>query len=263
MHENNIKILTLNVAMLPFPLGIGNRRKRAEGIVQEIKKMDIKPHVITFQECFSSTAKKIFKKQLSKMFPYYYFDTAPKKYYIGVNSGLAVFSQLPISNPVVHYFSLYRGEENFATKGVLGVQINGTNKKIFVFTTHIQTGGELCIFKPFNKTNQLPIDIKLHQMSEIKQFVDSYVSDPISGVFITGDFNIKSERPEYNTIKNIMNVHDPHDQFLSEDNGTSINSGYRIDYIFYDKIYPVKGYSKIIKNFDSHTDHRAVFANFE
>lgn len=259
-----LKILTLNVTALKWPLGLNNREKRMKNIAKKILLMESQPDVVCFQELFSPIAKETLTKLLKIDYPHYYIDPAGDKYFIGVNSGLAIFSKHTITKKDIHYYELYRGEENFAKKGVMGVQIYlPETKPTFIFTTHIQTGGELCIFKPFNKTTMQEKYIKVKQMTEAKRFIDSFVSDPNSNVFITGDFNIKStDEFLYPTMINVLNVKDTFDRERSVLEVTSRNSGQRIDYILTETNDNSVGYSYITETFGENSDHRAVVGKF-
>lgn len=97
-NTNMMKILSLNLGQLPFPLGIKDRKKRARELVNKVLMMDSEddentPDIVCFQELFSRSSRRIVIKGLSDIYPYWYADNSRGRHVVGVNSGLAIFSK--------------------------------------------------------------------------------------------------------------------------------------------------------------------------
>lgn len=146
---NEIKLLTLNVACLPYKPWIRNHHVNEEFLrknsvrVKEIadKILTIQPDIISFQEAFDDASQKRFIKRLSATYPYILHHVGDK--FLNAGSGLMLFSKFPILDAEFHrYTNTMIGEETIANKGFLAckVQISKDNF-ISVYNTHTQSGG--------------------------------------------------------------------------------------------------------------------------
>ena len=275
---NSLRVLTLNIEQMPFPLGSGSRNKRAR-ILSDIILSNDDFDVICFQELFRRSARKILIKQLKNVYPYYCIDDSYGKYLIGVNSGLGIFSRFPIVDNILHTFKNYRGVENFAKKGVMGTRIDISSLDteipfdIYVFTTHIQSGigNEPCICGIFNKISGSPgsdmssVELKKSQMEEVADTIENFC-ERRENVILAGDLNIVAQNNnDYAFLKDIMNSVGLSDTFDS--NQSSLQStvigeqNRRIDYIWSD----MEGSSVISAKYGNTdtTDHRDVIGEFE
>lgn len=277
----NIFVMNLNVGQLPWPLGIHGRKSRARTLVDKILMMDEDsklPDIICLQELFSKTARKIVIKGLKDAYPYYYVDDSHGKYLVGVNSGLAIFSKHPIVNQTLVHYSVYRGVENFAKKGIMGVRLEvdkyDENNALYssslcVFTTHVQTGvgGEPCICKLFDRNN-LPSDsLKYLQIEQACKVINEF-RDEDDHLIFCGDFNINSSKKLYQEISDALGVdcciYDSFESKQSNLQSSAIGEGKRIDYQFVSD--DLLGESIIDSYFGPYaivTDHYAIFGDYK
>jgi endonuclease/exonuclease/phosphatase family metal-dependent hydrolase len=264
--DTPINILSLNLAQLPFPIGISNRNKRAREFVNRLLNMENLPDVICLQELFTNSSRNIIKNGIEHIYPYNYIDYSCGKFLIGVNSGLAIFSKYPISSQILHTYKKYRGVENFAKKGVMGICIELENDKhCYVFTTHIQSGlgGSPKILdwldKILNITDLGSDDLKLYQVASIINTINKLIVGK-APIFVAGDFNIEANTELYTEMLNILDskkLYDNYDEENSENNSSVLDEDKIIDYIFSN----MNGQYIILNTFGEKgivTDHRAV-----
>ena len=237
----NIHLLTLNVAQQPVRIftGLKNRNKRARRLVDKIFELNPQPDIICFQELFRKKSQKLIIKALKHIYPFYYLDESPGKYIIGVNSGLAIFSKFPITEKTLYTYTKFRGVENFAKKGLMGIKIQiDDNNEMYVFTTHLQTGigAEPCICKYFDTNDWSSNQLKSFQVQEAIDQITHITHDKHIPIVFTGDFNIRAIKPLYNTIQEKLDnigLNDIYDEDESPIDTTVIGKpDRRIDYIW-------------------------------
>ncbi len=144
-----IKLLTLNVACLPYKPWIWNHHvnesflransERVDEIAAQI--LEEQPDIISFQEAFDSTSQKKFIALLKDTYPFILHKVGDK--FLNAGSGLMVFSKYPIIEAdFIPYTNTMIGEETIANKGFLGCKIQVSQDKfITVYNTHTQSGG--------------------------------------------------------------------------------------------------------------------------
>ena len=232
-----MKVLSLNVGQLKFPLGKGQRNVRALMLGDILSKE--KYDVICFQELFRKKAQDILIRWLDEIYPYYVVDRSRGKYLVGANSGLAIFSRHPITREIRHRFTTYRGVENFAKKSVWGVELDVEGTPVCVFTTHLQTGigSEPCICKLLDKNNLSSDALKTLQLKEIVRVVKEFAGEN-DNVVVTGDFNIRAGSKLHGVMYEKFSSIELLDTFSPEDSelqSTVIGKeDKRIDYIWFD-----------------------------
>lgn len=244
----NVNVLNVNIAQLPWPIGIGKRKQRVLLLIRTILELDTSPDILCFQEAFNRSSRKLLSHHLRFAYPYSFVDNSIGKFLVGVNSGLAIFSKFPIIHRELHTYTVYRGVENFAKKGVMGVRIEidhhnsrnvWQNLKLSVFTTHLQAGGfdkTPCICKYFDKNNMTSSEIKESQVMEAARFINHITDDnEDDGIVLCGDFNLE---PDVDFLGHILeqlsNLSDSFDATKSKLDTTVIGEDKRIDYQFTD-----------------------------
>lgn len=264
---DSFKILSLNVGQMPFPLGLDSRDKRLKLLIDTIlSNEDL--DVLCFQELFRKEARISIVNKLKDEYPYYLVDSSSGKYYIGVNSGLAIFSKYPIIDTIKHTYKHFRGVENFAKKGLLGVKIKITDMFINIFNTHLQSGigSEPCVCKIFDYFSDSPgsnmssTELKIAQVEELAHEIEVFCYETEKVVSV-GDFNILTRKSDYVSLKDIMESIELFDTFSSDDSplqSSVIGENKRIDYVWSD----IEGYSIITNKYGNSkiTDHRDVIA---
>jgi endonuclease/exonuclease/phosphatase family metal-dependent hydrolase len=280
----NLRILNLNLGLLPWPLGIRHNCQRSKTMLNKILMMepDELPDVICFQELTSRIARRIVTKGLCDLYPYHYVDTRLGRHLIGVNSGLAIFSRHPIVDKTLRTYSVYRGVENFARKGVMGVRLEIDKydedhvlytTHLCVFTTHIQAGigKEPCICKLFDRNQYTTAELKTKQVQESTEFVNCFVRPAVDeAVVFCGDFNIPAAEELYpmlrDTLMDECGLVDSYDADRSEIEGSVIGKPHkRIDYQFVSPQW-LQGHSGIVTYFGPYgevTDHYGVTGTYQ
>ena len=180
--KNELKILSWNIYMLP---GMANfigyavfsgKKKRAQAIVEELKKPDY--DIIVFQEAFHKGARRKLKKGLVDLYPYMYGPANRRKIAIKTNSGIWIFSKIPLKELKVIDFKQCQGIDCWARKGALLVEGLWNGNPFQLIGTHLESGPQQYIRKS--------------QYEEIYQ----YLLEPYqkTGVpqFICGDLNTNS-----------------------------------------------------------------------
>jgi len=277
MKQKRIRILSINVAQLPCPLGIKDRKKRAKKLVEKILDMTTMPDIIVMQELFRKKARKTVKDGLKEIYSNCVLDNSRGKFLIGVNSGLAIFSKYQISEDVLYTYKIFAGVENFAKKGIMGARIEHPEKSIYLFTTHLQTGtgGEPCVCKIFDKllnvTKLRGSQIKIVQVEKAANVITAFVADSEdSPIFFGGDFNIVAGSQLYQDSVDVFSTIDLTDSFSEKkskyDSTVIGKEDRRIDYI-YDNLASGEGsgYNVIIHHFGDKgvvTDHYAILGKY-
>lgn len=288
----NIKIMSLNVAQLPWPLGIKDRSKRMNEVTKLLKNMAEKPDIVCFQEAFTSTVRSIVKKNLKDVYPYIYPDTRIGRKLFGVNSGLMILSKYPIEKKLLYTYKNHLGDGNFTRKGVMGIKVNlNDGLPLYVFTTHMQAGRSdiFILFDIFKKrdTDYYSL-LQLYEASAvIKKFIDA--SDKVTmerngkrffikyksftSAIYTGDFNIAFGK-DHELYDNMMTIfQNPIDTFDFDTSPVSSTTwekvhnnvpNHRIDYMLsLNPESPLVGKSAASRHFpESVTDHLAIIGNF-
>ena len=94
--DNQLKILSWNIKMLPAPYGwFLKPYKRAENIIQSLKESD-EYDIIFFQEAFSGSIRNKIYKTIQNIYPYQ-IEPIERKVFFKNNSGLWAISRFPIS----------------------------------------------------------------------------------------------------------------------------------------------------------------------
>ena len=259
-----MQILSLNLALQPSRIP-GHRKQqqaRIEWLLEMINRSsDDVPDVLCFQELYRPYDRQVAEK-LQMDYPYQYYDGRKGKWLVGVHSGLAIFSKIPISNPSIHDYSVYRGVENFARKGLMHVRLeNG----IDLWTTHLQSGigSEPCICKLFDRNKLSSDELKTRQLQELVRELRYY--GPEENHVLVGDMNIRATSELYSDVMQPMmqeelfmwDCFDPN-QSVQEQNTTVVDKAdRRIDQCWTnmdgDEIYSV-----IDDTFPHVSDHHAI-----
>jgi len=149
--KKELKILSWNIYMLP---GFANfagygvfsgKKKRAQAIVEELKKPDY--DIIVFQEAFHKGARRRLKKGLVDLYPYMVGPANRRKIAIKTNSGIWIFSKIPLKELKVIDFKQCQGIDCWARKGALLVEGSWQGKLFHIIGTHLESGPQQYIRK--------------------------------------------------------------------------------------------------------------------
>lgn len=283
-----MRVLSLNTALLSAFFGNidiqPNVEERAPVIARTILCMDDEPDVICLQEVFDYDAIMHIKSQLNTIYPYDYIDERIPAWFVGVDSGLAIFSKYPITQRFIYTYKYCTGDCILSKKGVMGVKVDVNGKEICVFNTHMQAGPNKSYLFKFlylfckNQINGINVrrlstnQVRMMQLREAKTHIELFAGDTPS-IFV-GDFNIDSYDQTYFkdpldneeiTVANMINKVFPHTETYRRDMSASIYSIYddnkRIDHML--AVQGIEGMSYIVDTFtEKMTDHRGVYGAF-
>jgi endonuclease/exonuclease/phosphatase family metal-dependent hydrolase len=222
------------VAQLPEWLnGMKNPKDRIVQLCNAILDFRFDLDVLCFQELFSDTARTLAQQILSARYPHSVVDNHSGKLLFGVNSGLAVFSRIPI---VEHHWMEYDTKRNvdlMSRKGGLCVKLQPTSLSypVYVTTTHMQAGGDheaCCCCNAFSAS---AADIKVEQLEQLSKFTAKHVTEP--GVsLMCGDFNMTPrENPLTHLRRYFPDARDPFNAHATS-YAYTVSDNKRIDYTF-------------------------------
>ena len=252
----NLRIITLNVQMLPSPVGDDTKnRPRAEKICQTLieKEYDL----ICLQELFDEEMRDIFAEKLLDKYPSM-IKKADEGNIFRQDSGLFIASKYPfIKQDEVYYFEAFNDcgkADCFAEKGVMAVRIDLAELKekfeLIVFNTHLQSDqayvGE---FK----------DVRFKQMQQIRRLLQKSMNRIIparhddTAAVLVGDMNINGESEEYRDLLNILEY--ARDIYRETYDDTQQYSGYTWDYEFNKNMIPSSDRDRLRLDYILSLDH--------
>lgn len=205
-----MKILTLNVACLPYSL-VSNVEERISAICDQILKDNI--DIICFQELFDANTQEIVMNKFINTHQYIILDQKDISNCCSCliyNSGLAIISRYRIISQQFVPFEQIDGLDSFAWKGILGVSFQiAQGKTINIFNLHLMSNAQL--WGSRDESN-----VRIAEINEILDFL-RYELIASNQALIVGDFNIKDISAEYqNLMKNFIdmweyrkNINDP------------------------------------------------------
>ena len=186
--NSQLKILSWNIYMLPPLIKFTGKLKRAKHIAAFLKDSDY--DIIVFQEAFHRKARKHISKGLKESFPYQLGPANRKKISIKLNSGIWIWSKIPLEELGTIQFNNCVNENCMARKGALLAQGKHGKHTFQVLGTHLDSGGRQ---KERNK-----------QCEQIKAFLDKHKKDKIPQ-FVCGDFNtLFKKKEQYQSILKIL-----------------------------------------------------------
>ncbi len=265
---NPLKLLTLNLWQFPYGIESKNNNKRAHLLTDKINLKSDQFDVLTFQELWSNKTRKGIYDRIKNKYPFKAEDQSLGAYGVAFHSGLAIYSKFPILRKVQHVFKHYRGHENFAKKGVLGVELDVNGESVYVFTTHLQAGSGGPVFEKYiDRGKPSTTEMSALQLKEAKEVIQKFIRNKDAPVLLAGDFNITAGNEEYDdALKALENARDTFNPSKSKYKATSWNDPCgknRIDYIMA-LSEKVKGISEVVDYFGPDvTDHLGAMGSFD
>lgn len=195
-----MKILTLNVACLPYSL-TSNNEDRIAKICDQILKDNI--DIICFQELFDPNAQDIVRVKFANTHQYMILDQKGKpgccSWWI-YNSGLAIISRYKITGQQFVPFEQIEGLDSLSWKGVIGASFQiAQNQTLLLFNLHLISNAQIGGSRDESTFRELEIE-------ELLNFIHSKVA-PTNQAIIVGDFNIKDISKEYlNLTKHFIDM---------------------------------------------------------
>ena len=141
-EDNQLKILSWNIKMLPAPYGwFLKRHERANGIIQFLKESG--PYdIIFFQEAFSGSIRRKIYLGLQNIY-FHEIEPADQTAFYKINSGLWVISRLPITLENHISFTQFRAWDQLASKGAKLFSVIKDKKEFHLINTHMQSDYEI------------------------------------------------------------------------------------------------------------------------
>jgi endonuclease/exonuclease/phosphatase family metal-dependent hydrolase len=181
-NNNELKILSWNIYMLPYISLFNNNGERAKAIADKLQYSDYQ--IIVFQEAFSSKCRNILAKGLLNEYPFQYGPANRNNLPFKTNSGLWVVSKIPLKELGEFQFSRCAGFDAVARKGAVLFEGNFQGANFQLLTTHLQA--------------DYSHDVRSKQCAEIKEHLLNPYFRKDTPQLICGDFNIDmDDKPNY------------------------------------------------------------------
>ena len=137
-EDNQLKILSWNIKMLPAPYGwLLKPYQRSDNIIQSLNET-IEYDIIFFQEAFLGSARSKIYKTIQNTYPYQIEPNNRNAFYKS-NSGLWVVSRLPIILIDEISFTQLRESDILASKGAKLYSVCKNQQKFHLINTHMQS----------------------------------------------------------------------------------------------------------------------------
>lgn len=203
----DISVLTWNTFLIPPPFNSTKQDERADLMATRLKALD--RDVIFFQEAFLDLKRKLIIKELAPTYPYVAVPNKGQGLFQFVSSGLFIVSKYPMKVLDQVVFEDCSGNDCFASKSAILVEITLSNdKKIQMIDTHLQ-GWDA-------------VDVRKKQLMQIKAMMKANAQIGIAQVLV-GDLNIDGKiNSEYAESLALMDMtSSPLEGQLNSSNGFS------------------------------------------
>lgn len=256
-EEQELKILSWNIYMLPPIAPRKGRIERAGDIVNELKNKDY--NIIVFQEAFHDKARGVISKGLSADYPYQYgpFNDKPG---FKISSGIWIVSKLPLKELNTIEFRNCAGIDCACRKSAVLMEGELNGKTFQVLGTHLQSSEQQ--------------NIRFKQMDQIyMELLSVYKRDGVPQ-FLCGDMNTEGEIKErYCEMLNCFDAEDgtfasvEQHSYDADNNDLALSQGGKgkslLDYILVRnngvKMRTVKRYVNVLKRGRKHlSDHYGI-----
>lgn len=175
----DLKLLSWNTMLLPFPISISYQKIRTKEIVRSLKEHDA--DVVVLQEVFIPSKRKYIQKSLKAIYPHQAFLGVSNDFFTILSSGVVILSKFPIEDKKSVYFksSNFFSADRFSSKGALLTQLLlPNNKRVQVIGTHLQASQTAKNRK-----------VRINQLKEIFNLAKSQ-RQRSTDQFLIGDLNI-------------------------------------------------------------------------
>ncbi|MCW3127663.1 MAG: Endonuclease/exonuclease/phosphatase [Bacteroidetes bacterium] len=189
-----IRIMTYNVKMLPRILTYIHHKpiKRARLIPQFLIAENV--DMIVLEETFDYRADQILKRKLRTAYPYIYGPANKKGGGTMFSSGVMILSKYPMKRLEEIKFKSCSGDDCWARKGAMLVELTVKGHTIQFMGTHLQAGG----------TPQ----IKRDQYAQIEAMLERHARPGVPQI-LGGDYNtFRSDTVLYPTMLSILHAED-------------------------------------------------------
>ena len=255
---DTFKVMSWNVFLRPGILSDG-QMDRVSDIGSHIIRCG--GDVIVLQEVFHKRAR---KRLLQKLDGFYEYHTSigPTSF-LGVSSGVVIFSKHPIIEEKFVSYSKSKGADGLAKKGAVLAKIRFGKQDVHIVGTHLQAG-----------SSAAAKSVQKSQLTELANAVNLIGDSSI--VIFAGDFNITPDEKLFAYLSSSLEVKLPDlsppfsatANFVGQDLFPAEGEPVWIDYVFLKTTTRAKQKSTWIedwfsKNLERFSDHDMIYSVFE
>lgn len=191
--EPELRVLSYNIQMLPRWIAhLGHRPLLRARLIPE-KLIADSIDVIVFQEAFDKKCMRIIRSLLIGKYPYVAGPANDRKAGMKLNSGVMMFSRIPLKFVDQIDFRECEKEDCFARKGALLAEAEWQGKSIQIMGTHMEAGGTP--------------ELKTSQFMEINEMIRRHAREGVPQL-LCGDFNIRKGSELYQTMLQTIGMED-------------------------------------------------------
>jgi endonuclease/exonuclease/phosphatase family metal-dependent hydrolase len=189
--EAKLKLVSMNVYMLPKPIKWTYQRERTEALLEQLKKLDY--DVIVFQEAFIQSFRDSTSEKMKDQYPYFFYLDKPHFFSSLLGSGLLVLSRKPMKILGSVHFKDCSSFDCFASKGAVLAQIAvSQNTSVQLAITHLQAG-------------QSSAEIRTKQLVQIRDLLNQHKQDGVVQL-LAGDINIDFANSDFEKALSTVNM---------------------------------------------------------
>ena len=174
-QASDLKILSWNIYLVPWPIHRSLQNERAQIIGTDLAKSDY--DVILFQEVFSKEYHDLIWSGLKGSFPYETELFKNSGFFTLAGSGLWVVSKTPVKYLEHIFFDKCSGTDCFASKGAQLVEVQVKGQAVQFLNTHVQAWS--------GDKNDL---IRISQFTQMRHLLEKHKREGVAQV-IVGDMN--------------------------------------------------------------------------
>lgn len=191
--DPELRVLSYNIQMLPRWIAhLGHRPLLRAKLIPE-KLIADSIDVIVFQEAFDKKCMRIISRLLQEQYPYIVGPGNDRKAGIKLNSGVMMFSRIPLKFVDQIDFKECEKEDCFARKGALLAEAEWNGKAIQILGTHMEAGGTP--------------ELKTGQYLEINELIRKHERPGVPQL-LCGDFNIRRGSDLYHNMLVVTGMED-------------------------------------------------------
>lgn len=179
-QKDSLHVVAWNVFLRPGVLK-DNQLGRVHAISNYLNETNA--DVLVLQEVFHHKSRRILKKELKSNYPYR--TAVGKGSWLGISSGVIIFSKHPITNEKHIYFNRAIHADRMAKKGGVLAEIELNHRSVNVVGTHLQAG-----------QGDMEVEIRKEQIQMLKKLSANSPKETI----YAGDFNIRRQSDSYKDL---------------------------------------------------------------
>lgn len=184
-QKDSLHVVAWNVFLRPGVLQ-DNQLGRVHDIASYLNQTNA--DVLVLQEVFHHKSRRLLRKDLEDKYPYH--TSVGKGSWLGVSSGVIIYSKYPISNEKHVYFKRAVRADKMAKKGGVLAELELNHRSINIVGTHLQAG-----------QGEIEVEIRKEQIEMLKKLSSNSSKETI----FAGDFNIRRQSDTYKHLIKTLN----------------------------------------------------------